>query len=153
MISHSDFFAEYVDAIHSVGGRLVEVVTNVAEAPDRSYRLADRIRDCRVALGEESEPEVRITPLEEFVPREGQQYLLGNRNPAVQRTLADYLEERHGIAAPPLIHDSAMVSPLAKVGLWSFVGAGAVNVRSCAPRKGWLSPATTCSDSLDKRSY
>lgn len=73
----------------------------------------------------------RIVALDDFRPEDGECYLLGPTTPS-RAALADELAQRFGIGAPngsrfhTLIHPTAWVSPLARLGQGVFVGANSV---------------------------
>jgi sugar O-acyltransferase (sialic acid O-acetyltransferase NeuD family) len=66
-----------------------------------------------------------IEMLEEFKPCAGELYLLGPTTPTRARLVAE-LEQRFGLRYHTLIHPTAYVSPLARLGEGVFVGANSV---------------------------
>ncbi len=70
-----------------------------------------------------SAPEV--IELDAFVPQEGEVYMLGPTTPE-RASLAELLQQRHGVQFHTLVHPTAYVSPLAQLGRGVFVGANSV---------------------------
>jgi sugar O-acyltransferase (sialic acid O-acetyltransferase NeuD family) len=66
-----------------------------------------------------------IETLEEFKPATGELYLLGPTTPTRANLAAD-LEQRFGLRYHTLIHPTAYVSPLARLGQGVFIGANSV---------------------------
>lgn len=103
------------------------VVTHLEEsAGPRDLPLAARVAALHGLC-----PPPRILALDAFRPVDGELYLLGPTTPA-RAALAEELARRFGIGAPEgprfhaLIHPTAWVSPLARLGQGVFVGANSV---------------------------
>jgi sugar O-acyltransferase (sialic acid O-acetyltransferase NeuD family) len=67
----------------------------------------------------------RVEMLDEFRPCAGELYLLGPTTPTRARLAAE-IEQRFGLRYHTLIHPTAYVSPLARLGEGVFVGANSV---------------------------
>lgn len=66
-----------------------------------------------------------IVPMDDFQPAPGQLALLGPTTPE-RAVLAQEVEQRFGMPFATLIHPSAFVSPMTRLGPGCFVGAGSV---------------------------
>lgn len=90
------------------------------EVGDRDRSLADRVNDLS-AIGEVP----AIIQLDDFSPCDNEVYLLGPTTPT-RAVLAAELQHRFGIRFAQLVHPTAYVSPLARMGEGVFVGANSV---------------------------
>ena len=66
-----------------------------------------------------------IESLDDFTPAPGERYILGPTTPA-RAGLAARLRDRFGLSFTTLVHPSAQVSRLARLGEGVFIGAGSV---------------------------
>jgi sugar O-acyltransferase (sialic acid O-acetyltransferase NeuD family) len=90
----------------------------VVGARDRS--LKDRVQDLAL-LGQFPE----LVSMSAFQPQAGEIYILGPTTPT-RAQLAEELQQGFQLAFTSLIHPSASVSPLAKIGSGVYVGANSV---------------------------
>ncbi|MCH8474762.1 MAG: acetyltransferase [Opitutales bacterium] len=120
-------FGDFVDAIHSVGGILSRVVRNMEEPPRaEGDRFEDRLRNYHDWLEKMGmDHRVQVDQLEDYVPIEGERPVAGFRGPKLE-PLIKLLKSRHGLAFSPLLHASAVVSPMSVLGEGCFVGANTV---------------------------
>lgn len=114
----SNIISDIFDCALAQGLEIAQIVTHLDEPEDaRSIPLTERV----AALASYTTPPAIVT-LDQFVPQAGQQYLLGPTTPT-RATLAALLEQRFGLQFCTLIHPSAYVSRMAKLGAGVFVGA------------------------------
>lgn len=90
------------------------------EVGERDRSLADRLKDFS-AIGEAPV----IMQLDEFSPDDNEVYLLGPTTPT-RAVLVAELQHRFGIQFTQLVHPTAYVSPLARMGEGVFIGANSV---------------------------
>jgi sugar O-acyltransferase (sialic acid O-acetyltransferase NeuD family) len=120
-------FGDYVDAIHASGGCLSRVVLNVPE-PERPPGMSfeDSLKKYhRWRHDNEIAGKVEVLWLESYSPKSDEYPLLGFRGVKAD-PLIQFLKDNHALAFPPLIHPTAYVSPMAKIGEGVFIGANAV---------------------------
>lgn len=117
----SNIISDLFDAALAVGYIPSKVVVHHPEVlGERDLPIVQRIN----ALAPLCSPPSLIS-LDQFVPEEDELYLLGPTTP-MRIGLAKLVEERFGIHFHTLIHPTAYVSPLAKLGDGVFVGANSV---------------------------
>jgi sugar O-acyltransferase (sialic acid O-acetyltransferase NeuD family) len=117
----SNILSDLFDCALANGLALGKVVIHLPEqAQERDLQLADRL----TALESICSPPT-IEHLDEFTPGPNEVYLLGPTTPA-RAVLAAELKRRFGLQFHTLVHPTAYVSPLAKLGDGVFVGANSV---------------------------
>lgn len=104
-----------LDCVLALGHDVTQIVLNMPEAQrPRTKGVSERIAML--------ERPPLLVELDRFVPRSGEIYVLGTT--AAGRTrLVDELDVRFGIRLSTIIHPSAYVSPMARVGEGVHVGA------------------------------
>jgi sugar O-acyltransferase (sialic acid O-acetyltransferase NeuD family) len=127
MFGTHPMFGNYVDAIHSCGGILSRVVRNMEEPPrPPGERFEDRLERYHAWLdGQGIHHRVEVLPQEDFTPRDDEAFLFGFWGPK-QLPLRDHLKRRFGLCFAPIIHASAYVSPMSRLGEGVVVGRGAI---------------------------
>ena len=133
MFGTHPLFGDYVDAIHAVGGYLSRVVLNVQE-PQRpaGQKFQDRLEKYQSWLRATGcSTQVKVLWLDDYSVDPDETALLGFRGTKAQ-PLLDLVKERHGVTFPPLVHRSAMVSPMSELHEGVFVGAGSVIAPNCS---------------------
>ncbi|MDZ4201428.1 MAG: acetyltransferase [Gallionella sp.] len=117
----SNILSELFDCALATGLIPSKVVLHLPEsANERDIPLAERI----AALRGLCEPPT-VEHLDDFEPAPGECYLLGPTTPT-RAELAGEIERRFGLRYHTLVHPTAYVSPLAKLGQGVFVGANSV---------------------------
>jgi sugar O-acyltransferase (sialic acid O-acetyltransferase NeuD family) len=117
----SNIVSDLFDCALANGMAPAKVVVHLPEAAgERDIPLAARIAALK---GLCEAPQVQM--LDEFQPAAGELYLLGPTTPT-RANLAAELERRFSLRYHRLIHPTAYVSPLAKLGQGVFVGANSV---------------------------
>lgn len=117
----SNILSDLFDCALACGLRPTRVVLHLPEpAGERDMPLAARL----AALAPLCAPP-HVEHLDEFVPQPGELYLLGPTTPT-RAVLAAEIQRRFGLAYTTLVHPTAYVSPLARLGQGVFVGAGSV---------------------------
>ncbi len=126
MFGQSQFFGDYLDLIHSLGGVLSRVIVNVPDrAPPGVKSFARRIEDYHSWLSARgSDHRVQVVELDDYVPDPEETAILGFRG-LNSRPLRERLKAEFGIGFPPLVHASAGVSPFATLAEGTVVCAGA----------------------------
>lgn len=117
----SNILSDLVDAALSVGWSVRAIVRHDAEDTDpRSVSLENRLTQWAKAG-------IRLNVLElnDYDPRPDDACLLGPTTPTRAR-LAALVQDRWGIQFTTLVHRTAYVSPLAKLGQGTFIGANSV---------------------------
>ncbi|MBF0624072.1 MAG: hypothetical protein HQL82_04620 [Magnetococcales bacterium] len=112
-----NFLGDVFDCALTLGLRLHRLVLNQEET------VGPRDRSFRDRLALLADPP-RVIGLAEFQPGPDEAYALAPTMPA-RRALVEELKSRHGLVFQPLIHPTAYVSPLARVGEGCFVGVQA----------------------------
>ncbi len=120
-------FGDYVDAIHSVGGILSRVVRNVEEPPRaEGDAFEDRLANYHAWLEKNGiDHRVQVDWLENYTPVEDELPVAGFRGPKLE-PLIKTVKSRYGLVFRPLLHASAVVSPMSHLDEGSFVGANSV---------------------------
>lgn len=90
------------------------------EVGERDRTLADRLQDFST-IGDMPV----VVQLDEFIPAENEVYILGPTTPT-RAVLAAEVQRRFAIKFTQLVHPTAYVSPLARMGEGVFVGANSV---------------------------
>lgn len=117
----SNIVSDLFDCALANGLVPARVVLHLPESGgERDMALADRV----AALAGLCDPP-KIETLDEFRPQAGELYLLGPTTPT-RANLAAEIERRFGLRYHTLIHPTAYVSPLARIGQGVFVGANSV---------------------------
>jgi len=117
----SNILSDLFDCALACGLALAKVVTHLPEqVAERDLTLADRL----AAVADLCAPPT-VEPLDKFIPGPNEVYLLGPTTPT-RTVLAAELEQRFKLDFHTLIHPTAYVSPLAKLGKGVFVGANSV---------------------------
>ena len=114
----SNMIGDVFDCAFALGLTPSLVVRNCAEViRPRTKSINERIRLLQ------SPPE--IISMDEFTPQEGECYFLGTTSPQRGRLVED-IKARYGITCCTLVHPTAYVSPLSRLGDGVFIGAGSV---------------------------
>jgi sugar O-acyltransferase (sialic acid O-acetyltransferase NeuD family) len=122
----SNIVSDLFDCALANGLRPAKVVLHLPESTGaRDIPLAARIE----ALGKLCDPP-HVEMLDAFQPAAGELYLLGPTTPT-RANLAAEIERRFGLRYHTLVHPTAYVSPLAKLGQGVFVGANSVIGPGC----------------------
>jgi len=117
----SNILSDLFDCALANGIVPVKVVMHLPEDRDeRSIPVASRVAQLAPLCAPPS-----IVPMSAFQPEENELYLLGPTTPT-RSALAAELDERFQLAFHTLVHPTAYVSPLAKLGAGTFVGARSV---------------------------
>lgn len=117
----SNILSDLFDCALALGLQPSQIVLHHPEpAGPRDRPLTERV----AALAGHC-PVPRITTLDEFSPEPGECYLLGPTTPT-REVLATEIAQRFGLRYTTLIHPTAYVSPLARLGQGVFVGANSV---------------------------
>lgn len=117
----SNILSDLCDCALANGLQPSKVVLHLADAGgDRSLDIHERI----AALAPYCTPPV-LQQLDDFTPADGERYLLGPTTPA-REALALELKRRFALTFMTLIHPSACVSPMSRIGEGGFVGANSV---------------------------
>jgi sugar O-acyltransferase (sialic acid O-acetyltransferase NeuD family) len=125
MLGQGNLFGDFVDLIHSCGGHLARVVTNVPDPAGRSRPFAERLAEYnayKAKLG--LSPAVEVS-LEQYGKEEGEAMVLGFHVLSAAPALVERVKRVHGVEFPALVHASAWVSPLATLAEGVCVGANA----------------------------
>jgi sugar O-acyltransferase (sialic acid O-acetyltransferase NeuD family) len=119
----SNMLSDVYDCIHATGRKVAQIVMNVPEQRrERTKNLETRLQE----LGESP----LIISLEEFAPRDGEEYFVVPTTPK-KAVLVEFLQNTHHLKFSRLIHPTAYVSPYAKIGQGVFIGAGSVIGPGC----------------------
>jgi hypothetical protein len=117
----SNILSDLVDAALANGLTVAQICIDQPEAPGpRDLPLKARLASWR-ALGVTPQ----VLPLADFRPWPGALCLLGPTTPT-RAGLASRLQAAHGLRFHTLVHPTAHVSPLARLGEGVFVGANSV---------------------------
>ena len=117
----SNILSDLVDAALANGLSVAQICIDQPESPGpRDVSLQERLASWH-GLG--VAPQVLL--LADFQPWPGALYLLGPTTPA-RAGLASRLQAAHGLRFHTLVHPTAHVSPLARLGEGVFVGANSV---------------------------
>lgn len=117
----SNILSDLFDAALASGLIPVKVVLDEPESPGpRDMPVAQRL----AALAPLCPPPALLT-MDEFAPETGELYLLGPTTP-LRESLARRLVARWSLTFHTLVHPTAYVSPLARLGQGVFVGANSV---------------------------
>ncbi len=117
----SNIVSDLFDCALANGIAPAKVVLHLPEsAGERDIPLATRM----ASLGDLCAPPI-VQPLDEFLPANDEIYLLGPTTPT-RAVLAQELVRRFAMRFHTLIHPTAYVSPLARLGQGVFVGANSV---------------------------
>lgn len=118
----SNILSDLFDCALAQGLPIAKVVLHYAEeVGERDLPLSARL----AALGRHGAPPPLVQPLAEFVPADGELYLLGPTTPT-RAVLAAELQTRFGLHFHTLVHPTAYVSPLATLAGGVFIGANSV---------------------------
>jgi sugar O-acyltransferase (sialic acid O-acetyltransferase NeuD family) len=114
----SNLLGDVFDCALALGHRISCVVLNQAEVlRPRTKGVDERIRLLA------SPP--RLGDIDSFVPQEDEIYVLGTTHPN-RAVLVEDLKARFGIVLASLVHPTAYVSPLARLGEGVYIGAQSV---------------------------
>ncbi|HVU23392.1 MAG TPA: hypothetical protein VHE13_04645 [Opitutus sp.] len=114
----SNILSDLFDCALALGLRPAKVVLHLPEEPgERNVPLAERVKQLAPVC-----PIPEIVTLESFIPAPGERYILGPTTPT-RAVLAGLVRERFGVRFHTLVHPTAYVSPLARLGDGVFVGA------------------------------
>jgi sugar O-acyltransferase (sialic acid O-acetyltransferase NeuD family) len=112
----SNMLSDVYECVHALGKNVTRIVLNAPE------QKRERTKDFETRLRELNEQPL-ITPLEEFSPREDEEYFVVPTTPK-KAVLIEYLKNKYRLQFSQLIHPAAYVSPYAKIGQGVFIGAG-----------------------------
>ncbi len=119
----SNMLSDIFECVTELGKKVTRIVINVPEITrTRTKDLETRLKE----LGERPP----ITPLEEFIYQEDEEYFVVPTTPK-KAVLVDYLTDKYHLKFTSLIHPTAYVSPYAKIGHGVFVGALSVISPGC----------------------
>lgn len=114
----SNMLGDVFDCALALGHDITRIVTN------QPQELRPRTKSLEQRLALLPRPP-EVVPLEHFTVEADCLFVLGTTSPA-RGDLARLLADRHGIRLSTLIHPTAYVSPLARLGDGVFIGARAV---------------------------
>jgi sugar O-acyltransferase (sialic acid O-acetyltransferase NeuD family) len=110
-----NMLGDVFDCALALGHRISGVVLNQAEVVrPRTKSVHERIRQL-------ARPP-RLLDIDSFVPQEAEIYVLGTTHPN-RSVLVEDLRARFGIVLASLVHPTAFVSPLARLGEGVYIGA------------------------------
>lgn len=117
----SNILSDLCDCALANGLQPSKVVLHLPEEADgRSVGIGERI----AALAPYCTPPA-LQQLDDFTPSDGEAYLLGPTTPA-REALALELKRRFALTFVTLVHPTAYVSPMSRLGEGGFVGANSV---------------------------
>ncbi len=128
MFGHSGLFADYVDIVESLKGRLLKVVTNVPDVPIAGHGRTfaqDREAVNRSLAARNVGWQIAHQSIDDFQPAAGETYVIGFRGEHVTG-LRDRLRQEFGLTFASLIHPAASLSASAEIGEGVIVAAGSV---------------------------
>lgn len=114
----SNMLGDVFDCALALGHRISCVVLNRTEVlRPRTKGVHERIRQLAYPP--------RLVDIDSFVPQGAEIYVLGTTHPN-RTVLVEDLKTRFGIVLAPMVHPTAYVSPLARLGEGVYVGAQSV---------------------------
>ncbi len=117
----SNILSDLFDCALAKGLTIGKIVRHLPETiGERNVCLADRLHALQ-SMGQFP----AVEQLDEFVPGPDELYFLGPTTPT-RSVLCDELTRRFGLKFTTLVHPTAYVSPLAKMGQGVFIGAHSV---------------------------
>jgi sugar O-acyltransferase (sialic acid O-acetyltransferase NeuD family) len=119
----SNVLSDVYDCAHALGKKITRIVLNAPE------EKRERTKGFETRLREFNEHPL-ITPLEDFAPREEEEYFVVPTTPR-KAVLIEFLQNTHQLKFSQLIHPTAYISPYAKIGQGVFIGAGSVIGPGC----------------------
>jgi len=118
----SNIVSDIVECAIACGIMPKKVILDLPESSgSRDIPISKRIE----ILNQHWNIDITIEPLEDFAPKDNQVYLLGPTTPQ-RENLVGRINSNYQIHFHNLIHPSAYVSPLAKIGQGLFIGAKSV---------------------------
>ncbi len=118
-----NMLSDIFECVHLVGKRVTRIVINVPE------QKRERTKDLETRLRELNERPA-ITPLEDFVSEEDEEYFVVPTTPK-KSALIEFLKKKYGLRFSQLVHPTACVSPYAEIGQGVFIGAVSVISPGC----------------------
>jgi sugar O-acyltransferase (sialic acid O-acetyltransferase NeuD family) len=119
----SNELSDVYECINLLGKKVLQIVINVKE------KTRERTKDFNTRL-QEFNARPLITLLENFTPQIDEEYFVVPTTPR-KRGLIAYLTNTYNLQFSHLIHPTAYVSPLAKIGQGVFIGAKSVIGPGC----------------------
>ena len=118
-----NMLSDVYDCAHALGKKITRIVLNAPE------QKRERTKDFETRLRELNERPL-ITTLEDFAPREEEEYFVVPTTPK-KAVLIEYLQNTHRLQFSQLIHPTAYISPYAKIGQGVFIGPRSVIGPGC----------------------
>lgn len=123
LFGFGNMLSDIYDCVNMLGKKVTRIVINAPE------QKRERTKDFETRLRELNERPL-ITPLEDFAPREDEEYFVVPTTPQ-KAVLIEYLKKKYRLQFSQLIHPTAYASPYAKIGQGVFIGAGSVISPGC----------------------
>jgi UDP-3-O-[3-hydroxymyristoyl] glucosamine N-acyltransferase len=111
----SNKLSDIYECINLLGKRVTQIVNNIPE------ETRERTKDFKRGPQELTERPL-IMPLEDFAPHEDEEYFVVPATPR-KSVFIEYLKKTYQLQFSHLIHPTAYISPIAKVGQGIFIGA------------------------------
>lgn len=118
-----NMLSDVYECVHALGKKVTRIVLNAPE------QKRERTKDFETRLRELNERPL-IMPLEDFSPREEEEYFVVPTTPK-KAVLIEYLKNKYRLQFSQLIHPTAYVSPYAKIGQSVFIGPRSVIGPGC----------------------
>ena len=114
----SNMLSDVYDCINALDKKVTMLVINLPEQKrERTKRFETRL--------EELKEQPLITPLENFMPQEDEEYFVVPTTPQ-KSVLIEFLKTTYQLRFARLIHPTAYVSPYARIGEGVYIGANSV---------------------------
>ena len=113
-----NMLSDVYDCVNALGKKVTMLVINVPE------QKRERTKGFETRLEELNERPL-ITPLENFIPEDDEEYFVVPTTPQ-KSALIEFLKTTYQLEFVSLIHPTAYVSPYARIGQGVYVGANSV---------------------------